>query len=59
MVNKRGGMHLLEYNSFLYIAMTVSQTRQCNAIIRRCAKGHRDVQDAAGAAEKNATIFIW
>ena len=32
----------------------MSQTRQGNGILRRCAKGHRDVQNAARAAEKNA-----
>ena len=32
------------------------QTRQRNGILRRCAKGHRNVQNAARAAEKNAPI---
>ena len=41
-------------HSFLHIATTLSQTRQRNGIIRRCAKGLRDVQNAARAAEKNA-----
>ena len=34
----------------------MSQTRQRNGILRRCAEGHRDMQNAARAAEKNATI---
>ena len=41
--------------SFLHIATTMSQTRQRNGILRRCAKAHRDVQNAACAAEKNAS----
>ena len=40
--------------SFLHIATTLSQTRQRNGILRRCEKGHRDVQNEARAAEKNA-----
>ena len=35
----------------------MSQTRQRNGILKRCAKGHRDVQNAARVAEKNATIL--
>ena len=34
----------------------MSQTRQRNGILRRCAKGLRNVQNAARAAEKNAPI---
>ena len=41
-------------HSFLHIAMTLSQTRQRNGIVPRCAKGHCDVQNAARAVEKNA-----
>ena len=35
----------------------MSQTCQCNDILLRCAKGPRDVQNAARTAEKNATIL--
>ena len=35
----------------------MSQTRQRNGILRRCAKGHCDVQHAAAAEEKSLTIF--
>ena len=31
----------------------MSQTHQRNGITRRCAKGHRDVENEARAAEKN------
>ena len=34
----------------------MSQTHQRNGVLRRFAKGRRDVQNAARAAEKNATI---
>ena len=44
-------------HSFLHIATTLSQTRQRNGILRRCEKGHRDVQNVARAAEKNAPIL--
>ena len=36
----------------------MSQTSQRNGILRRYAKGPRDMQNAARAAEKNATIVI-
>ena len=32
---------------------TMSQTHKGNGIVRWCAKGHRDVENAACAAEKN------
>ena len=41
-------------HSFLHIATTLSQTRQRNGILRRCGKGHCNVQNAVRAAEKNA-----
>ena len=31
----------------------MSQTRQRNGILRRCAKGHRDVQNEARALQKS------
>ena len=42
-------------HSFLHIATTMSQIHQRSGILWRCVKGHRDVQNAARAAEKNAT----
>ena len=39
--------------SFLHIAMMMSQTGQCNGIIGWRAEGHCDVQNAVCAAEKN------
>ena len=39
--------------------MTMSQTRQRIGILLKCAKGPRDVQNAALAAEKNATTCEW
>ena len=37
----------------------MSQTRQRNGILLRCAKGPRDVQNAVRAAEKNVTSNFW
>ena len=44
---------ILWVHSFRHIMTTMSQTHQRNGIARRCAKGHRDVENAARAAEKN------
>ena len=37
------------------IATTMSQARQRNGVLPRCAKGHRDVQNATRTAEKSVT----
>ena len=40
---------------FSDITMAMSQARQRDAVVRRCAKGPRDLQKAARAAEKSVT----
>ena len=48
----------MRVHSFLPIAMAISQTRQRNGILLRCAKGPHDVQNVVHATEKNVTSTI-